>query len=122
MAWEIAYDAKALKDLHKLDPAVQREILDSWISASLLPRIRATSASLYGRANSACGDIGSAITASFASFRTNDWSCSLLRLAIGVRSTRTDAPSLNRLERQRSAVLVEIVNLGDFRIGSITAF
>jgi hypothetical protein len=29
--------------------------------------------------------------------------------------------SLNRLEQQRSAVLAEIVNLGDFRSGSITA-
>lgn len=28
MAWEIAYDAEALKDLRKLDRAVQREILD----------------------------------------------------------------------------------------------
>lgn len=41
MAWEIAYDAKALKDLHKLDPAVQREILDYMdqrIAASEDPR------------------------------------------------------------------------------------
>lgn len=41
MAWEIAYDAKALKDLRKLDPAVQREILnymDQRVAASDDPR------------------------------------------------------------------------------------
>jgi len=41
MAWEIAYDAKALRDLRKLDPAVQREILDYMdqrIAASADPR------------------------------------------------------------------------------------
>ncbi len=41
MAWEIAYDARALRDLRKLDPAVQMEILDYMdqrIVASVDPR------------------------------------------------------------------------------------